>query len=382
MRISLSIRNWRSIESAAIEIAPFTVVVGANSSGKSNVVDALVFASEVARDADAAVSTRGGMASVRRWAPNGRGDVTIEVKATSTDGLTLGRHFLSLKAARGGSWRFAREEVELVHEGEELAKVVRDEHTAVGLFQDLRMDLGRGGDVSVLVFARQLIGPLEASGVGPPLRVRPCRPVPEVIRPPQLATEDRQLHPSGSNLTSAFRRLSAPEKAEVVAAMRRIIPGLTTIAVKPAGRYLTLAFRQTHSTGRSPEFTASEMSDGALRALAILVAAAQMEDDELLVVEEPEVSLHPGAAGVLYDALHRASERGAVLLTTHSPELLDHARDEEILVCDYEDGVTRVGPLASGQREILREGLYSAAELMRAEDLRREGAAPRVVRDE
>lgn len=106
-----------------------------------------------------------------------------------------------------------------------------------------------------------------------------------------------------------------------------------------------------------------------------------MAKDELLIIEEPEVSLHPGAAQVIYEVLHAASRDGAILLTTHSPELLDHAKDDEILVCEYIEGVTHAGPLATAQRDIVRDGLFSAAELMRSEDLRREGTPPRVVRD-
>jgi len=71
--------------------------------------------------------------------------------------------------------------------------------------------------------------------------------------------------------------------------------------------------------------------------------------------------------------LQEASRRGDVLITTHSPDLLDAAKDETILVCNLVDGVTRIGPLASGQRQLVREGLFRLAELMRAEPLRIEG---------
>jgi AAA domain, putative AbiEii toxin, Type IV TA system len=94
--------------------------------------------------------------------------------------------------------------------------------------------------------------------------------------------------------------------------------------------------------------------------------------DELLVIEEPEVSVHVGAAGFLYDVLRQAAEKGTVLLTTHSADLLDAAADDEILVCEYAGGVTRVGRLAAAQRQVVRDGLFSLAELMRSEPLRME----------
>ena len=100
---------------------------------------------------------------------------------------------------------------------------------------------------------------------------------------------------------------------------------------------------------------------------------------ELIIIEEPEASIHPGAANVLFDVLKDASEKGGVLITTHSPELLSAAGDEEILVCELRDGATHIGPLAQAQREAVREGLFSVAELMRAEPLRIDGRPPATI---
>ncbi|WP_438026539.1 AAA family ATPase [Sorangium sp. So ce233] len=142
---------------------------------------------------------------------------------------------------------------------------------------------------------------------------------------------------------------------------------------------MLLKFEQRQAGDQVATFSAAEMSEGALRALGILVAAQQMNKDELLIIEEPEVSIHVGAAQLLFDVLEKASRKRAVLVTTHSADLLDAARDEAILVCSYRAGVTRIGQLSSTQREVVRQGLFSVAELMRSEPLRIEGEAPEVV---
>jgi len=158
--------------------------------------------------------------------------------------------------------------------------------------------------------------------------------------------------------------------------MQRIIPGLERISVERFDRFQFIKFTQRQGGGVLASFSATEMSEGALRALGILVAAEQITPEELLIIEEPEVSIHVGAAQLLFEVLKRASERGAVLITTHSADLLDAAGDEEILVCAYRDGVTRIGPLSSAQRAVVKEGLFSVAELMRSEPLRIEGDPP------
>ena len=118
------------------------------------------------------------------------------------------------------------------------------------------------------------------------------------------------------------------------------------------------------------------------KALALLVPTlAALACATWRGIEEPEVSIHVGAAQLLFDVLERASRKGAVLITTHSADLLDAARDEAILVCSYRGGVTRIGPLSSAQRDVVREGLFSVAELMRSEPLRIEGERPEAVAD-
>ena len=224
-----------------------------------------------------------------------------------------------------------------------------------------------------MVFARQLA---ELSSSAALRNVRRVRLDPEAMRQPQPVTENRRLDESGSNVGVAYRSLRPAAQAQILAAMQKIVPGLTDISVEPFDRFLLLRFDQRQSGGQTAKFSATEMSEGALRALGILVAAQQMAADELLIIEEPEVSIHVGAAQLLFDVLKQASRRGAVLVTTHSADLLDAARDEEILVCSYRDGVTDIGPLATAQRELVRQGLFSVAELMRSEPLRIEGESP------
>ena len=80
----VELRNFRSIEHAVVDLAPFTVVVGRNGSGKSNFVDALLFASELGIDAARAVDRRGGLAGIRRSGPRRQHGIVLDVRAAST----------------------------------------------------------------------------------------------------------------------------------------------------------------------------------------------------------------------------------------------------------------------------------------------------------
>ena len=92
---------------------------------------------------------------------------------------------------------------------------------------------------------------------------------------------------------------------------------------------------------------------------------------KLVGIEEPEGALHPAAAGVLTDVLHEASERVQVIVTSHSADLLDRETIpiESILAVVSEHGETKVARLDDAGRTVLREGLFTAGELLRMDQL-------------
>jgi hypothetical protein len=91
----------------------------------------------------------------------------------------------------------------------------------------------------------------------------------------------------------------------------------------------------------------------------------------LVGIEEPEVALHPAAAGVLLDGLRDASHHTQVVVTSHSPELLDDEKIEStsILAVEASKGITHIGPLDEAGRTALRERLFTAGELLRLNQL-------------
>ena len=341
----IELKNYRSIAEASVELAPFTVVVGPNGSGKSNFADAFVFARDVATDAETAVERRGGLAGLRRWQPGEEADLSIDIRsATSRAGLETDylRHQFTIRSGGSRGWSFRNETIELFSRGE---PVLRLERTPGGVeIEPMRLAESAGRiprlseTASAMVFARQMVLLARHTALRNVTRIRLN---PDSMRQPQSATENTRLEESGSNIAVAFRSLDATGQERVVTAMQRIVPGLLRIFVESFDRFLLLRFEQRQAAGQVARFSTSEMSEGALRALGILVATQQMTQDELLIIEEPEVAIHVGAAQLLFDVLKDASTRGSVLITTHSADLLDAAREEEILVCSYRDGVTQ-----------------------------------------
>ena len=91
----------------------------------------------------------------------------------------------------------------------------------------------------------------------------------------------------------------------------------------------------------------------------------------LVGLEEPEAALHPAAASVLLGALREASTISQVVVTSHSPDLLDDPDipDDSILAVESKDGVTVIGPVDEADRKVLHDRLFTPGELLRQNQL-------------
>lgn len=124
--------------------------------------------------------------------------------------------------------------------------------------------------------------------------------------------------------------------------------------------------------GAAITFDIAQESEGFRRFLAHLLALYQTPSKQTLVFEEPEKGIHPGALQTLAEEIKACPKegRGQVILTTHSPNLLNHFAPESIRAVEIHDGVTKIGKLTQSQLESLSESLLRPGELLTVEDAR------------
>ncbi len=96
------------------------------------------------------------------------------------------------------------------------------------------------------------------------------------------------------------------------------------------------------------------------------------------------MALHPAAAGILLSALREGARHCQVLVTSHSPDLLDNPDipTESLLAVDNIDGLTRIGPIDLAGRNVLRNKLFTPGELLRQNQLAPDASTVSDVRDE
>ena len=140
---------------------------------------------------------------------------------------------------------------------------------------------------------------------------------------------------------------------------------------KKHGNKLSLEFVQEWAEKKRLTFEAFNMSDGTLRALGLLMAVFQRPAPSLIAIEEPESTIHPGALGAILDLLRNASAMMQVVVTTHSPELLEAKwiKDENLRIVSLHEGASRVSPISETTREAICKHLMGAGELLRANAL-------------
>jgi predicted ATPase len=287
----------------------------------------------------------------------GAAEYLVEIGAAGDGPVTVAREKCSVRSARGTDWF-------QVCGGE----VTSNQSTMPAASQHkLYLINASGIDVFESVY-RALTG------------IVVYNPVPDEIRGFQTEKRYRVLDRKGTGLAEAVYRLkiSNPGRlARVTEYLRTINPGLLDLdGVSIDGNY-GLRFRMDSGSGVPVDFPSQNISDGTLRALAVLVALFQPRGRRwpaIIGLEEPEAGLHPAAAGVLFESLLEASRSEQVIVTSHSPDLLDRddIREEAIKPVAIRDGRTVIGGIDSAGRAALRERLYTAGELMRMDQLRPE----------
>ena len=366
----VQIRDYKSIAKADVRLGAFTILVGRNGSGKSNFLDALRFVADSLRTSLAqAVQARGVVYEIKRRGAESP-SFSIGLRLALPD-LKTATYSLSIRALKGGAFSVGAETLAVRHGS---GPVLGSYSVADGEILDCSID-NPPPVPSDRLYLVNVSGFPEFRAVHDALAAMSFYNFnPETLKVPQKPDAGDLLHRDGSNLASVVARLKAerPEELErIIQYLAAIVPGLSGIDRLPLGPLETLQFEQQIEGLTKPfGFFAWNMSDGTLRALSALAAAWQ-PGMSLVGIEEPESALHPAAAGALMDALREAASQTQILITSHSPDLLDHVdlETDRLLAVSFENGVTKIAPIDKASLSVIQDHLYTPGELLRLDQL-------------
>ncbi|QRN99379.1 AAA family ATPase [Archangium violaceum] len=326
----LWIAGYRSVQSLRFPLAPVTVVVGPNGSGKTNVYRALQLLHAAAEGTlSRMLSEEGGMPSVLWAGPRKKGDAARLTVGVRLDDLA---YELSCGLVPPPEGPFAldpdvKEETVWLHEGKRRHVVAERRSRSV---------FARDAEGNRTTFAAELWGnesvlaqiaephrfPLLSVLRAELLRWRfyhhfrtdPASP----LRHAQVGVRTPALAHDGRDLAAALMTIDhIGDDRGLQAAVESAFPGSRLELGGEDGRF---SFRMS-MPGLQRPLEASELSDGTLRYLCLLAALLSPRPPPFLALNEPETSLHPSLLRPLGRLIASASRRGQVFVTTHAREL-------------------------------------------------------------
>jgi predicted ATPase len=165
--------------------------------------------------------------------------------------------------------------------------------------------------------------------------------------------DNRYLRPDGSNLAAFLYYLQEKQAASyslIRRTVQRVAPFFDDFKLQPSKlKPDDIKLEWTHKNS-DQYFDASSLSDGTLRFIALATLFLQPKEflPSVILVDEPELGLHPYAIEMLASLIRQASESTQVIVSTQSSLLLDHFAPEDVLVANRVDGgtqITRLEPL-------------------------------------
>ncbi|WP_315094406.1 AAA family ATPase [uncultured Cellulomonas sp.] len=348
---TLAVEGYRSLRSLTLGLANLTVVTGANGSGKTSVYRALRLLAEVARDgAVSSLAREGGMRSAVHAGRRGDGPVAVRL-GIATEELS---YAIDLGLPQLGPFELDPEiKSEVVWAGPVLRpSTVLTERT--GSRVRTRDDAGDWATVPLTVHAHESVMALLADPAATPdlfaLREQARRwrfydhlrtDADSAARRPGVATYTPVLSPGGDDLAAALLTIELAGDADALQASVDVaFPGSRVVTEDDDG---VCRVAMTQPGLRRP-LSAAELSDGTLTFLQLVAAAHALRPPDLLVLNEPESSLHPSLMPAVAALVASAAERSQVLVVTHSGDLVRalRAADATTVELTKTGGVTSV----------------------------------------
>lgn len=185
--------------------------------------------------------------------------------------------------------------------------------------------------------------------------------------------DNRFLREDGSNLASFLYYLSQKHKAAyglIRRTVQRVAPFFDDFLLEPQKLNEEKIRLEWRHQGSEEYFDASSLSDGSLRfiAMATLLLQPELLRPSVILIDEPELGLHPYAITMLASLVKQAAVSSQVILSTQSPFLLDHFQPEDILVADRVGRETKFTRLDTPSLESWLED-YSLGQLWEKNEL-------------
>jgi predicted ATPase len=343
----IEVAGFTSIRFATVELGRLNVLVGANGAGKSNFIHALAMLGRIVdNELNLFVGLNGGAGALLN---SSRAEPYIKLRLAAQENS----YEATLVPAANDELIFDNEQT-FFHRGDH-AEPWRDllgrGHRETLLHNVVEQQTGKS-------VARQMVDLLRGCRVFHFHDTSVDAPVKRYVP----KADNLTLRDNAANLAAVLYALKYGEPSayrRIVGAIRQVAPFFRDFALEPENDRILLRWREGDSDA---VFSANQMSDGTLRFVCLATLLLQPALPALVVLDEPELGLHPYAIIQLAGLLRQASVRSQVLIATQSVTLMNQFEVDDLIVVERHDGESQ---FSRPDRDKLSEWLneYSLGEL-------------------
>ncbi len=365
----LRIKNFKSLLDVDVELSPVTVLAGRSGAGKTNFVEAIgvlcdLVAQGTQQNINGVLAHAGGWERIGPANLRGRPcqiqwNLTFDVP--TMPGLFEYRLSLETTQPRVADESLAHDGTVLYHQADRKWTVPP---AVAGVPQPGSVMFGWLTGLPEINIAYLSL----AKGIG-------CHNFPGDVltgeaKPPPGGFE--RLNKSGSNAHAVIDGIlgsiqSLGNWREIEDSLKKLSSSLVGLTTAPQPPRVAASFKLG---GQVVSLSLAEQSEGFRRFLVHLLAIYQNQTRQVVVFEEPEKGIFPGAMALLADHIKAASEKlhTQFILTTHSPQLLDEFAGEDIRWVSIADSGTQIAPLPTSEVAAIRDRLMAPSEILTVAD--------------
>lgn len=340
----LTLKGFKSIKEIDVELHPLNILIGANGAGKSNLISFFKMLNEMmAGRFQQYIGTSGRAQSLLHFGPKTTPQIEARLEFEVPNGSDT--YSMRLFHAAGDTLIFAEETISfqqtdwespridnlgMGHQETKISEAVREEKQTAKMLKYLldRCRVYHFHDTSSTADVRQ------SCYVG----------------------DNRWLMPDAGNLAALLLRFREEDGNtayhRIIGTIRLIAPFFDDFVLEPDASYRVILNWREKDSDRV--FGPHQFSDGTLRAICLTTLLLQPEDElpKLIVVDEPELGLHPYALNIVADLFGKAALHTQILISTQSSSFLDNFDPEDIIAVNREGKESKFERLNPEELEI------------------------------
>jgi hypothetical protein len=365
----LRVRNYKSIVDVSVDLTPVTVLVGKSGTGKSNFVDSLRFLRDLLAfwpnsqpdwrqiwpvTSPSAFPSFEVEFSIAGIEERFLYTLSLEHGTPFTEQLNLGNECLYHRS--NDNWMVEPKTVTLPPPNQIVLRQLPSIPEVFRAFVALTSGIG------CYAFSDKVLS----------------RDNPMPTPPPKPTTG---LDDEGTNFLLAQKDIAVnlqdlKVQNQIVDLLRGLNPSVSSVGINNIVQPTQIVVGHKLN-GKTIPLDLSQESAGFRRFYAHLLALYQKPSKQTLIFEHPEDGIHPAALAMLAEEFKAAPQnaRGQVIITTHSPKLLDQFDGDQIRVVELDGFATKIGKVSTEQREAIQDKLMYSGELLTVDPARIEQEA-------